>query len=332
MDDDPISPIESSSSAPAAPADIPALATPEISPHDEQPMPDVDGMSADRVDVDPGRADSEAEGPGHADVEAMSARQAPGLSAQRDTSPTSHEDPQLANISAALNGGAFAYQNQAGQANWVDVARQASTEDGRNVYELKVHGWAEDSTLRVEVGRNQDPTQVLDRTLNYYTQVPEHLRGDLKELAVHDGASPNDEYWRGQPGYTPDHMSAAEGGNGRIDFYGGMNNLNQGTFDHEFAHVMGGRRGHVGEDPAARTSRFNMTPRGWQEAAERDGRHPSDYAHQTQAAGTGNWDEDFADTWASYLDARRNGTMDQFRAVYPARSAALDPLYHPPPF
>jgi len=63
-----------------------------------------------------------------------------------------------------------------------------------------------------------------------------------------------------------------------------------------------------------------LVPQGWQQAAAADASTTTDY-------GSHHINEDFAEAWMLYVQARRTGTMDDFRRKFPNRAPILDQIF-----
>ena len=111
----------------------------------------------------------------------------------------------------------------------------------------------------------------LARIVDFHTQTPNHLRHALDQIEVS----------RDQNDGILTHQSDRS-----IRFFGGLDNLTEHVFDHEFGHAVGrklNRDAHsrwLAEHPYMADNNFSATPRGWDEARERDILAPSQYARQ----------------------------------------------------
>jgi hypothetical protein len=108
-------------------------------------------------------------------------------------------------------------------------------------------------------------------------------------------------------------------------FYDGLKNLNEEVFDHEFAHGIGFDNQGKEENILDSLGRiFTGSPKGWNDAIKADPEpRISNYANTNSA-------EDFAESWAAYMEAMDNGpeALAQLQEAYPARYAIMDELYH----
>lgn len=229
-------------------------------------------------------------------------------SVNRDTYPevetvNEREDQELiaqqeAQIAESLaNGGdTVSFTNSNGETEELSV-RQVESTGGDVVYELE----GEDGNIiRVESGLSaEDSTVGLARVADYYTQLPDHLRQGVEEIEFHA---------------EPDDTAAADYSDGRIRFFDGLEHINEEVFNHEVGHAVGDG---LDEDSEAR-----LTPEGWEPATESDPDAVSDYSDE-------GLEEDFADSFAAYLEARENGpeALAEFAELYPERYAILEDVY-----
>lgn len=218
--------------------------------------------------------------------------------------------------------------NSLGQTQTVRVQRGDSTErDGESFdgYSVQVG----DASVRVELPPGVSPDEALGRVSDYVSQVPEHLRGDLKTITVHAGEGRKFTLEDGT-----EATAAATAADGRIDFYDGLNNLQEDTFHHEFGHVLG----DAVEDRQAGFFERNIEslrggretdsyeeqyiPEGYSDAASRDGNSVSQYGNENRA-------EDFGDFWRDYVAAQAEGpeALEELRKEFPNRFVIADDIY-----
>lgn len=173
--------------------------------------------------------------------------------------------------------------------------------------------------LRVPAGSL--PREIMAQVLDWYSQEPALAQKALSRVTVAAGGNPTDAKWSQDPTYSQANQggkgftSAATGGNGEITLWNGGADLGGDIFHHEMGHVVSQK---VEDLPGT------LVPKGWPEAMRSDGIAVSRYARL-------NADEDFAESWAAYLDARRLGpdALALFAQRYPARSAFLTRLLTP---
>ncbi|MGE0495356.1 MAG: hypothetical protein AB7S38_39485 [Vulcanimicrobiota bacterium] len=206
--------------------------------------------------------------------------------------------------------------NSAGESVEVRLSETGSQNDKR-VFQIQMGR----HSLTVKIPEGQDPIEVLGRLVDYWSQIPEHLRGQAQTVIIENGRNPADASWAetyGIPGFT----SAATAGGGTITFWNGVGNLTEQTFNHEMGHLIGERRTPAERQLEQQFGPWGRWPRGWEQAAQADGNHVSEYATHATA-------EDFAESWAHYLEAREQGreALREFRLRYPHRAAYLDAIY-----
>lgn len=144
-----------------------------------------------------------------------------------------------------------------------------------------------------------EPDQAISDTVNYLTQPPDQLQGDLHEVEIHK---------LGGQEVTGKEGVAADAKDWKIRFFDGTKNLNQATFDHEFGHIVGDatedRQAGIAEKLRERIFGHEFdgaeayAPEGYSDAAGRDKKPVSEYG-QTNVA------EDFGDFWRDYSKAQR---------------------------
>ena len=194
----------------------------------------------------------------------------------------------------------------------------------------------------LQIGRNQvevnlanrvDEATALGRISDYYSLQPEQLRGAVETIKVEMGANPRNSYWEKEYG-MPGFQSAAVGGGGRITVFGGLPQLKERTFHHEFGHNIGNavriaqdresrRAGTLSSDRALDRQTGDADspnlPRGHSAARQADGRSVTSYGDRSIA-------EDFAEFYEEYLLAkgRGNNAVQQLKRNFPNRFALLE--------
>lgn len=173
--------------------------------------------------------------------------------------------------------------------------------------------------IRVRFDASYTPDQkseVLSRLIDYHCQVPTHFRPLLREVSVET---------RGLLG----NVTARREGS-RCRFIG-AENLNESNFTHEFGHLAGSAIESC-QDTWAQwllgnyeqrwiPGRSNSAPDEWSTAMRRDRRPISTYAHETPGL-----EEDFAEFWTAYHEARESGTeaTSRLRELYPSRTGVME--------
>lgn len=219
---------------------------------------------------------------------------------------------QEAALERALAGEAVPFESISGIPVDVKISR-GKPREGAETLALTVAG----RTFTATVMPGLDRQVVLAKVIDYFANVPEHLRPALKEIELSNAPNPEDAHWAKVYG-KDDFVSGATAGGGKIVFWNLIkhpDNLNESTFHHEMGHLIGDATS------SSRKPYAEMIPPGWEEAAKADGNKVSDYAGQ-------NPNEDFAETWDAYLRARKfPDTLAEFRNTYPNRCKILDALY-----
>jgi hypothetical protein len=172
---------------------------------------------------------------------------------------------------------------------------------GEDGHELRIHaeaGYPEDRLA-------EDVAALTD----YYSQVPEHLRGQADRINLHPG-----DY---RANYVPDSQT--------INL--GSDDIDEKTFDHEWGHAIGSQTAAQGDSWLERALEKlrgeTGTPEGWAEAQKADGSAPSEYSHEAAH-------EDFAESWLAYVEAREKGpeALAALEQKYPHRYAILESVYN----
>ena len=209
-------------------------------------------------------------------------------------------------LEAVTSGQPVQFTNANGQTEQLQIS-QVDSSGGNTVYEIT----GEDGhKIRISSELSaSDNRAALARVADYYSQLPPGVRDTVSEIELLQHA---------------DESAAADyqSGNDHIRFYDGLENLNEEVFNHEYGHGIGfdasdNDNGFFGIGGAP-----DGAPRGWEEAREQDMQNPSDYAGTSYV-------EDFADSWAAYLEARENGpeALQHLMEEYPNRFAILDQIY-----
>jgi hypothetical protein len=197
------------------------------------------------------------------------------------------------------------------------------TKDGDDKYKINLTGtdngqpYSNDLTVKLDQGI--DPNKALPNTIDYYSETPTAVRGDIQEIEFKNGQGPLIDGTE-----DPNDRAAADERGGKITFYDGTANLNGHVFHHEFGHGIGeqfedredGGLENFGEGIFG--ERGKSVPKEYEEAAKKDGNFTSDYAKASENS----YVEDFADAWSSYMEAIDQGTpaVDAWKAKYPNRA------------
>lgn len=215
-------------------------------------------------------------------------------------------------LEAVNSGQPVQFTNGNGQTEELSITQQQNS--GNNtVYEIK---GADGHTIRIESELGAGDNRIaLARLADYYTQIPPELRDSVGLIQLMKN--------------TKDNVAADFNEDGsRIRFFDGLDNLNEEVFDHEFGHGVGyqvdgkgnGFFDKVGGLFGGRDGAG--APAGWQDVIESDGGRPSDYSRTS-------YKEDFAESFAAYLEAMDNGpeAVAHFEEAYPGRAAILEEIY-----
>lgn len=180
------------------------------------------------------------------------------------------------------------------------------------------------NSFLAEIPEGINADEAIKRVLNLYSQVPPHLRAPLKVVSISAGGNPKDPYKErkyGIEGFT----SAATASGGVITFWNGLSHVRKGTFNHEMGHLVG-RALYERHEGALGDFLNNFqeiaSPRGWEDVASKDGAWVTSYSRT-------NPDEDFAEHWEAYMEAREKGgkALDEFRKTYPDRTRVLEAVF-----
>lgn len=230
------------------------------------------------------------------------------LERARSTLPKPFQDQEAA-MERVLAEGKGTFTNRAGVRQEVTIAKAGD----KPSYEVTIGS----HSFEVTLAQDLDPKTHLARLVDFYTGIPEHLRGSLETVKLETMQSPTDAYWAKVYGRDT-FMSAATAGGGAITFWGlkeRPHNLAESTFNHEMGHLIGGKISD------SRKEHATMIPPGWEAAAQADGKKVSDYAGM-------NPDEDFAETWEEFLAAQKDPEkLKAFQEKYPHRTKILEVIH-----
>lgn len=238
-----------------------------------------------------------------------------------------HVDPS-APVPATNSAGAKEYQELLRlntTPNPYDLEKTRKMADKAQVYQeklqtqqlqLSVDGGTR--SIKVTMPAGIDAQEGLDVVSRLYEASNANHRKSIKQVNLFPGPNPLDEYFELQYRWPTDFVSAMTGGNGTISFYNvGTNPQRQELWDHELAHVF--------MEKGPETSSEAMVPKDWEAAIASD-RADHDHEYVSSYAKTNN-KEDFAESYRYYVDAKRDGKLDQFHREYPNRAAILDRLF-----
>lgn len=237
-----------------------------------------------------------------------------------------HPDPDTIIKGAAIKGAIqsgrpVAMVNSEGQPFQATFANDGvNGQNGQQRFHLTVDGHRVDVSADSSI---QGAGERLGSVADGLSLTPRHLRGELKQIHYNAGPNPSDPYWEKEY-KMPGFQSLATAGQGRIQVWNGSNLAGE-SFDHEMGHLIGARRGFLDKlwDRYNQTHDPDNIPVGWQSTSGRDKKDMSHYGTRSPA-------EDFAESWAHYMEARRAGPQQlaQFQKDYPARAATLERIYN----
>jgi hypothetical protein len=147
---------------------------------------------------------------------------------------------------------------------------------------------------------------------------PEQVRRMVKEVHVNPGRNPEDSYWAKQPGYAKkdfrSYMTA--GADGIVDIYPSPNPHNADSARTSIAH----ESGHTVSQKLWGDNTKNQGWKPWRDAMKSDNLSPSTYGKSSPA-------EDFAESWALFMEVRGRPREEELRILFPARWAILATLW-----
>jgi hypothetical protein len=147
---------------------------------------------------------------------------------------------------------------------------------------------------------------------------PEMVRRMVKEVHVNPGRNPEDAYWAKQPGYAKkdfrSYMTAGE--EGIVSIYPSKNPHRADFARKSLAH----ESGHVVSQKLWGTNPQGPKWKPWRDAMKSDGLVPSGYAKSSP-------EEDFAESWALFMEVRGKPREEELRLLFPARWAILATLW-----
>ena len=146
----------------------------------------------------------------------------------------------------------------------------------------------------------------------------EQVRRVIKEVHVNPGRNPSDAYWATQPGYADPNFRSymTAGADGIVDIYPSTSAHNAEVGRTSIAH----ESGHTVSQQLWGTNTSNNKWKPWRDAMKSDAMTPSTYAKSSA-------DEDFAESWALFMEVRGKPREEEFRLLFPARWAILATLH-----
>jgi hypothetical protein len=158
----------------------------------------------------------------------------------------------------------------------------------------------------------------VDEVVDMISRGPEQVRRMVKEVHVNPGRNPDDAYWARQPGYrNPNFRSyMTAGAEGIVNVYPSPNahraDFARKSLAHESGHTVSKQL--WGEN----TNSQKWKP--WRDAMKSDGISPSTYSRSSP-------NEDFAESWALFMEVRGKPREEELRLLFPARWAILATLH-----
>lgn len=218
--------------------------------------------------------------------------------------------------------------------------RTVRNSEGRSL-EVTISGRGTDYKMQLDKGEpvsvefprsfsTEQKAEALEKLTDYYSQIPEHLRGFSPKIEFHDHPAP--KRWNGKrPAAT---FEAGRIQDNKINFYDGLNHLTEHIFNHEYGHAVGYEveRAQDGAIEGALGWAFPIfdseagAPEGWRAAMKADPASMSEYSNK-------NWKEDFAESFSAYMEAREYGpdvVQSSITARFPNRAKILEQVFTPP--
>ena len=208
------------------------------------------------------------------------------------------------------------FTNSDGKVETVEIDQTRWPFDG-DTYDVKIGD--DHITVKFDTNKEVDKADMLTKLVDAYSETPEDLRTNLKEIVITHKSYETDT---GQG-------AAATAGNGKMTFYDNGQWVDPGVFHHEMGHLVG--RSAENRDDGFFSDWFgepSPVPNGWDDAAKSDGNFTSDYAEADHDV-DGDYTEDFADAAAKYMEALDAGpeAVAEFKEQYPARYEIIKGIY-----
>lgn len=238
-----------------------------------------------------------------------------GVETMDERTPEVIEQQEAAVLEAIESGEPVEFTNANGETEMVTIVQQQDT-GGQTVYEVTDEN-GHTFTISSELTATEN-LSALGRIVDYYTQQPPGARDTVDEITLYAGDKPGDDA-------AADYRRDGD----KIRFYEGLDHLNEEVFDHEVGHGVGYEVDGEGESVISDVGGLfggqdgEGTPDGWSEAIEQDDKRPNEYSETNDK-------EDFAESWAAYLEAREQGpeALAELEERFPARYAILEETYN----
>jgi hypothetical protein len=183
-------------------------------------------------------------------------------------------------------------------------------------------GAAATSTIPIYLPKSGPPAGLflpsVHQVVDIISRGPELVRRMIKQIRVNPGRNPKDTFWATQPGYANpnfrSYMTAGE--DGVVDIYPSTSRHEPGFARTTLAH----ETGHTVSQRLWGTDTGDKKWKPWRMAMKRDKLVPTTYAKASP-------DEDFAESWALFMEVRGRPREEEFRILFPARWAILATLH-----
>jgi hypothetical protein len=189
-------------------------------------------------------------------------------------------------------------------------------------YEATIGAVAE-SKITIYLPKSFDTTKglhipTIGEVVDMISRGPEQVRRMVKEVHVNPGRNPDDAYWAKQPGYKKkdfrSYMTA--GAEGIVDIYPSKRAHDAETARTSIAH----ESGHTVSKQLWGDNAKGPKWKPWRDAMKSDNLSPSTYARSSP-------NEDFAESWALFMEVRGKPREEELRILFPARWAILATLW-----
>jgi len=187
-------------------------------------------------------------------------------------------------------------------------------------YDVELDGRTIPVFLSQDIEPKDGVMHSLDEVVRGLAALPASSRALIKQVNMDGKRNPSDAYW-GEVYHDPGFRSyMTAGAAGVVDIYPTVYRQTQHACDasliHETGHILSGRTwGNWQSDPRWA---------GWDAASQKDGLSPSTYARSSRT-------EDFSETLTLYQLSKGTPYEAEYRAMFPARWAAMEAVLAAPP-
>jgi hypothetical protein len=189
-------------------------------------------------------------------------------------------------------------------------------------YEATIGAVAE-SKIPIYLPKEFDTTKglyipTIGEVVDMISRGPEQVRRMVKEVHVNPGRNPDDSYWAKQPGYKKKNFRSymTAGAEGIVNIYPSTNPHNADTARTSIAH----ESGHTVSKKLWGNDTKSEKWKPWRDAMKSDDLRVSTYAKSSP-------NEDFAESWALFMEVRGRPREEELRLLFPARWAILATLW-----